>query len=111
MRTHYRTLVWTYRLESCPMQDEPEGGGCFQPFPTQDEPEGGGVSNRFQHKMSLKVNWAKGYKLLVNDDHLAEPGGDHGRRLSAGANANRLECMLRTQENVSSEQNGAECRE
>ena len=48
--------------------------------------------------MSLKVNWAKGYKLLVNDDHLAEPGGDHGQRLSAGANSNRLECILRTQE-------------
>ena len=88
-----------------------KGGGVSNRFQHKMSLKGGGVSNRFQHKMSLKVNWAKGYKLLVNDDHLAEPGGDHGRRLSAGANANRLECMLRTQENVSSEQNGAECRE
>ncbi len=42
----------------------------IQSYPIQDQPEG---EVCFQHKMSLKVSGTKGYKLLVNDDHHAEP--------------------------------------
>src|SRR3990172_3069549 len=74
-------FVSPYKHQSCPMQDEPEAGECFQ------------------HKMSLKREWGNGCILLVYDHYHAErravdPDRDAG--VCRGQSGSPVDCLRAT---------------